>query len=69
MAHDGIVFLFDEAIIVFLISPPPGEGDALLATVAQQLSVDKFGAVVGVDSAQAKVSTVRPKSWSKVATD
>ena len=46
LADDGVIFLFDEAAIVFAIGSTAGKGDLMVDTVAVQFFVDKFAAVV-----------------------
>jgi hypothetical protein len=46
---DGAVFLFDEAVIVFVVVPGTGEGESLIFTPDFGGVVDKFGAVVAVE--------------------
>jgi len=53
-ADDGVVFLFDEAVVVLAIGATPGEGDAFSFTVAIELVVDKLRAVIGVDAQKGK---------------
>jgi len=39
---DGIVFLFDKAVVVLAIGTASGEGNLLLLAVAQEVVVDKL---------------------------
>ena len=47
-ADDGVVLLFDKAVVVFLVRSAPGEGDPFFVAVACQLCVDELRAIVGV---------------------
>ena len=51
-ADDGVVFLFDETVVVFAIGARPREGDVLLNAVADKVVVEELGAVVGVEAEQ-----------------
>ena len=54
VTDDGIVFLFDEAVIVFAIGTASGEGNVLGLAVTAEVVVDELTAVVGIDAAQRK---------------
>ena len=45
-ADDGVVFLFDEAVIVFAIGVATGKADVFLFAIAVELIVDELTAVV-----------------------
>ena len=51
-AHDGVVLLFDEAVVVFLVGTAPGEGDRLALAVADELEVDELRAIIAVQPEQ-----------------
>lgn len=57
-ADDGVIFLFDEAVIVFAIGAAAREADLLLLTIAMELIVDELAAVVGIDTLEWKRETV-----------
>jgi len=39
-------------VVVLLVRPPPGKLDAVAVAVPNQVGVDEFGAIVGIDAAQ-----------------
>jgi hypothetical protein len=46
----GEIFLFDEAVVVFLVGSATGKGDVMGIASGQEGTVDKFRAVVAVDA-------------------
>ncbi|MDR1986989.1 MAG: hypothetical protein LBP88_08480 [Treponema sp.] len=48
------VFLFDETVVVFLVGPGAGKGDAAGITPGQEGRVDTLRAVVAVDAPEGK---------------
>jgi hypothetical protein len=54
LAHMRPVLLLDVRVVVFLIGASPRELDGVRPAVAQQMRVDEFGPVIGVDAAQGK---------------
>src|SRR5262245_6568272 len=50
--YDRIILLFDKTVIVLAVVARTGEGDLLLQTVAQEMIIDKFAAVVRIDPQQ-----------------
>ena len=53
-SDNGIVFLFDKAVVVFPVAACPGKGDLLISAITEQVSVDEFAAVVGIYPQQGK---------------
>jgi hypothetical protein len=48
------ILFFHETVIVLAVRPRPGESDALLLAVSDQMPVDELTAVVRVKSQQIK---------------
>jgi hypothetical protein len=54
LSHHYPIFLLHEALVSFLIRASSREGDLLTYTIGGDLFVDKFSAVVGVESQDGK---------------
>nr|WP_236601640.1 hypothetical protein [Ktedonobacter sp. SOSP1-52] len=54
LAHHHPIFLFHEALVPFLIGTSSREGDLLTHTIGSDLFVDKFSAVIGIESQDRK---------------
>ena len=54
LPHDHPVFLLDEALVALLIRTSSREGDLLTHTIRGNFFVDKFSAVIGVQSQNGK---------------
>ena len=50
----GEIFLFDMSIVVFFVRPRASEAEFVFFAVAEEMLVDKFGAIVGINGNEDK---------------
>lgn len=49
-SHHSPVLLFDITVIILFRRSRPGEGDLFFLTVPNELVIDEFSSIVGIDS-------------------
>lgn len=54
VADDGVVFLFDVAVIVFAVGTTAGEGDVFMLAVLPEVFVNELAAIVAVNAQEGK---------------
>ena len=62
-ANHSVVLLLDKGVVVLASNSTSSEGQLVLFAIPDELVVDEFGAIVGIDSEQAvKAGTKCPKN-------
>lgn len=54
VADDGVIFLFDVAVVVLAVGTTAGEGDVFILAILPEVFIDELAAVVAVNTQKGK---------------